>query len=184
MASRSEIPEPLELVRKFVNSMDVDEDEDSLATPSQLGQWLSEHGLPGARGLSEADRRRAVEVREALRALLLANGGEPLDPRALETLNRAAAELRLLVRFGEDGGGALEPAGGGIDAALGTIIGTVFRSMADGSWPRLKACREDTCQWAFYDHSRNRSGTWCSMAVCGNRTKARKYRERHKSTGV
>ncbi|HEV2869799.1 MAG TPA: CGNR zinc finger domain-containing protein, partial [Actinomycetota bacterium] len=31
----------------------------------------------------------------------------------------------------------------------------------------------------FYDHSTNRSGTWCTMSVCGNRRKARAYRRRH-----
>ena len=56
--------------------------------------------------------------------------------------------------------------------------------MADGTWRRLKACREDTCQWAFYDRSKNRSGTWCSMAVCGNRAKARAYRSATASGSV
>jgi predicted RNA-binding Zn ribbon-like protein len=184
MASDSQAPQPLELVREFVNSFDVEVDEDGLATPPQLGQWLAEHGLPGPSGPSEADRERAIELREALRALLLANGGEPLDRAAIETLNRIAGELRLLVRFGEDGEGALEPAGGGVEAALGAILGIVFRSMADGSWPRLKACHEHTCQWAFFDQSRNRSATWCSMAVCGNRNKARNYRERQRATNA
>jgi predicted RNA-binding Zn ribbon-like protein len=50
--------------------------------------------------------------------------------------------------------------------------------MSDGSWQRVKACRADDCHWAFYDFSRNRSGTWCDMAVCGNREKVRSYRER------
>ena len=50
--------------------------------------------------------------------------------------------------------------------------------MADGTWSRLKACRAGTCRWAFYDHTRNRSGVWCTMDVCGNRTKVRSFRER------
>jgi predicted RNA-binding Zn ribbon-like protein len=51
--------------------------------------------------------------------------------------------------------------------------------MANGTWERLKACAlHDTCEWAFYDWSKNRSGTWCDMKVCGNRSKARAYRER------
>jgi predicted RNA-binding Zn ribbon-like protein len=48
--------------------------------------------------------------------------------------------------------------------------------MADGTWHRLKACRQ--CAWAYYDYSKNRSATWCSMAICGNRTKTRAYRRR------
>jgi predicted RNA-binding Zn ribbon-like protein len=50
--------------------------------------------------------------------------------------------------------------------------------MADGSWQRLKACRSDTCRWAFVDNARNRSRQWCDMRVCGNRQKARLYRQR------
>jgi len=56
-----------------------------------------------------------------------------------------------------------------------------YTSMADESWNRLKACRLDDCQWAFYDQSKNRSRTWCSMKVCGNRAKARAYRERQRA---
>jgi predicted RNA-binding Zn ribbon-like protein len=55
--------------------------------------------------------------------------------------------------------------------------------MSEGTWSRLKACLADTCQWAFYDQSKNRSAHWCSMAVCGNRAKARAYRNRHAKRG-
>jgi predicted RNA-binding Zn ribbon-like protein len=51
--------------------------------------------------------------------------------------------------------------------------------MTDGTWKRLKACRNHGCRWAFYDYSKNRSGSWCSMQLCGNRTKTRSYRRRH-----
>jgi predicted RNA-binding Zn ribbon-like protein len=50
--------------------------------------------------------------------------------------------------------------------------------MMDGTWGQLKACRNDRCQKAFYDTSRNHSGAWCSMAGCGSRDKARVYRHR------
>jgi predicted RNA-binding Zn ribbon-like protein len=66
-----------------------------------------------------------------------------------------------------------------VDGALGALLGTVAAAMADGTWSRLKACRADNCHWAFYDHTRNRSGVWCDMAVCGNRAKVRAYRHRH-----
>jgi predicted RNA-binding Zn ribbon-like protein len=54
----------------------------------------------------------------------------------------------------------------------------VLRAQADGSWERLKACRDEECRWVFYDSSRNRSGTWCDMGLCGSRTKVRAYRQR------
>ena len=48
----------------------------------------------------------------------------------------------------------------------------------DGTWPRLKACPRASCQWAFYDRSRNHGGTWCDMATCGNKLKNREFRAR------
>ena len=61
---------------------------------------------------------------------------------------------------------------------MGDSLVPVALAMGDGSWERVKACRDEGCEWAFYDRSRNRSGVWCDMAVCGNRTKVRAYRER------
>jgi predicted RNA-binding Zn ribbon-like protein len=45
----------------------------------------------------------------------------------------------------------------------------------------VKICPAADCRWAFFDHSRNRSRTWCSMRVCGNREKARAWRERQET---
>jgi predicted RNA-binding Zn ribbon-like protein len=66
----------------------------------------------------------------------------------------------------------------GVEGALGRILAIVHASIADGTWMRLKACHEHGCEWAFYDHTKNRSGAWCNMGVCGNRAKARAFRER------
>jgi predicted RNA-binding Zn ribbon-like protein len=52
--------------------------------------------------------------------------------------------------------------------------------MLDGTWRRLKVCPGDHCGWAFYDHSRNQTGRWCSMSVCGGRAKARAHYHRHR----
>ena len=81
-----------------------------------------------------------------------------------------------------DAGGLahLQAEGDTVDAALGRLLVIVYRAMENDTWPRLKACREDTCRWTFYDHSKNRSGHWCSMEVCGSGHKARQYRERRR----
>ncbi|HEV2878127.1 MAG TPA: CGNR zinc finger domain-containing protein, partial [Candidatus Eremiobacteraceae bacterium] len=109
--------------------------------------------------------------------LLSANYGEPVGKDAVETLSRAARSAQLVVQFEGAGQASLEPAASGVDAALGKILAIAFRSMLDGSWQRLKVCRDETCRWAFYDRSKNRSGSWCLMSVCGNRCKARKHRK-------
>jgi len=181
MALERPAPGELELVRSFVNTRDLEEDTDELAAPSDLRDWLAEQDLLG-RGepVGAADLRRAVRLREALRMLLLANSGGEADPSAGAELDAAARRARLSARFGPDGTAGLEPAADGVDAALGRLLAIVSRSMADGTWRRLKACRSDDCLWAFYDATKNRSGVWCEMGVCGNRAKARSYRARHR----
>jgi predicted RNA-binding Zn ribbon-like protein len=180
-AARHVAPGELEIVRKFLNTHDVEEGTDKIAAPRALQSWLAGQGLDPGGELGAADVERAIAMRESLRALTLANNGEPLEPEAIPTLNSIAGGARLLVRFDRHGETVLEPAEEGAEGALGELLAIVFRSMTKGTWSRLKACREDTCQWAFYDRSRNRSATWCSMAVCGNRAKARAYRQRHRS---
>jgi predicted RNA-binding Zn ribbon-like protein len=172
-------PGALETVRALVNTHDLESDSDELASPAALIAWLAEHNLTDASAAAEPeDLLRAREVREALRTLLLANSGHDLDPDAPTVLDAAARRAGLLAGFGPDGGARLEPTASGVDAALGRVLACVHGAMADGTWHRLKACGDPGCQWAFYDSSKNRSGVWCSMAVCGNRSKARSYRER------
>ena len=58
------------------------------------------------------------------------------------------------------------------------VLKAVCAGMEEGAWERLKTCANGRCGWAFYDRSKNRSGRWCSMDVCGNRAKTRAYRSR------
>jgi predicted RNA-binding Zn ribbon-like protein len=179
LASRAPAPGDLRLVQEFENTADLEQGTDQFGTPEGLADWLRGNGLldEGAT-LAGGDVERAVAVREAVRALLFANNGADADPGAVETLNRLADGARLRVRFDLGGRAALVPACDGVDAAIGRLLAAINAAMTDGTWARLKACRDDGCQWAFYDHSKNRSGAWCSMASCGNRSKARSYRER------
>jgi predicted RNA-binding Zn ribbon-like protein len=176
-------PDPLRLVQRFVNSVDVESGEDELADADALRDWLAERDLiaPGAR-LSAADLRRALDVREGLRALLMANNGLPLDAERVERLDRAAAGAAVRVRFEPGAEPRLAPEGTGVDAALGTLLAIVAGAVEQGSWRRLKACSRDVCHWAFFDHSKNHSGRWCQMEVCGNIEKARAFRERRRTT--
>ena len=177
-------PGDLNHIRRFVNTLDKEDDSDLVAEPDALRDWLAERDLIDERAeLTAADVRQAHAVREALRKLLLANNGDPVDPAAVEALNAAAKSAELQVRVGPDGVAQLAPVRSGIDAAIGRLLAIVQTAMADGTWPRLKACAlHDSCEWAFYDWSKNRSGTWCDMKVCGNRAKARAYRERKRGT--
>src|SRR3954451_2636893 len=176
-------PGDLNHIRRFVNTLDLEDNSDKIADPETLRDWLAERDLIDAdAALTSADVDRAHELREPLRKLLLANNGDPLDPAAVDAINAAASRAELQVRFDAAGDGRLEPVRTGMDGAIGRLLGIVYHAMADGTWSRLKACAlHDTCEWAFYDWSKNRSGTWCDMAVCCNRSKARAYRERQRS---
>jgi predicted RNA-binding Zn ribbon-like protein len=67
-------------------------------------------------------------------------------------------------------------------AATARIIGAIASSAADlltsDELERVKVCDAHDCGWFFVDVSRNKSRRWCDMAGCGNRDKARRYRER------
>ncbi len=177
---REAAPGPLALVQAFVNTREAERDREALPDPGSLRSWLRRRGLRKEGGtVEDSDVVRAREVREALRSLLAANNGTAgVDGGAIRTLNRAAGRAGLTVRFGKDGRAALSPTVGGVDGALGRVLAAVYAGVEEGTWGRLKACRNQGCLWAFYDRSKNRSGRWCSMDVCGNRTKTRAYRRR------
>lgn len=187
MAASSPAPGGLELVQAFVNTRDADTGTDDFAGPSSLAGWLHEHGLLDEhdKAASEPDRELAVMLRESLRSLMLANNdGRSVDPQSLADLRAVAARTAVRLTVDPSGRLALASPVTGVPGALSRLLLIVERSMADGTWSRLKACREDTCQWGFYDHSKNHSRAWCSMEVCGSRNKAREYRRRRSSHDV
>ncbi|HEY7138063.1 MAG TPA: CGNR zinc finger domain-containing protein [Acidimicrobiia bacterium] len=178
-ADRGHAPGRLRLVEELIDTVELDSGDDELATATSTRAWLRGRGLlrPGER-VDDEGRRALVEVREALRDLTAANSGERVRRDTLATLERHAADGLLSVQVG-DHTTELVGAGPGVRGAIGTLLGVVHDAMVDGTWSRLKTCRDETCRWAYYDHSRNRSATWCSMAACGNRAKARAFRARH-----
>jgi predicted RNA-binding Zn ribbon-like protein len=170
----------MRLVQAFVNTVDIENGIEELVDAAALNDVLVRIGAlsRGAAALDDADLQRALELREALRRLLLVNAGGEVDAEALAVLERASAAAQLSIRFERGATPTLLPQAGGLDGAIGRILAVVFTAMADGSWARLKACPRDVCGWIFYDRSRNLSSRWCSMSVCGNRTKIKRYRRK------
>jgi predicted RNA-binding Zn ribbon-like protein len=172
-------PDKLELVRQFINTHEINPEREDFHDLGSLRRWLVEQGLI-ARGdrLQDGDVERAIAVREALRSVLAAE--EPAG-RDLRTLNSAATNAPLRVVFDATAKPALTPACGGLDDALARLFAIIECASYEGTWSRLKICAADDCEWAFYDHTKNRSGAWCSMGSCGNRAKGRAYRERRRA---
>ena len=185
-----DVPPDAALVCDFVNTCDLEDETDTLDSEAALVSWLHQHGLASTDGtVTAADLDRAHALREALRSLLQSHhrhvDGAPEDgtvelggPRAV--LDDIAHELPLVLHFGAEP--RLVPAGRNASAGLAGLLAAVARSAADGSWARVKVCSADTCRWAFYDTSKNRSRTWCAMRICGNRAKTTNYRARQRSS--
>ena len=176
------IPDNLELVRSFVNTIEMEPtgDIEELVSPDALVAWMESAGIPLGEALGERDLHAAIEFREALRALLVANSGGRVDEDAITVLRDAADEGLIRVQVDGDGRAVPQPAAPGVRALYARLLAAIADAQAAGTWERMKACASDTCQWAFYDSSKNRSRTWCSMEVCGNRAKTRAYRKRKK----
>ncbi len=182
---RAPAPGRLRLVQRFVNSNDLEGGPELLPDAVALGAWLRDAGLLDAQtSLTEEDQRRAIELREAIRDLVAAHAGLPHDPAAIDVVNEAAGRARLRPVLDDPLTGHLEPEAAGVDGALGHIVSAIHAAIADGTWPRLKACERDVCRWAFYDRSKNRSSHWCATNVCGQREKNRRaYRRRRARAG-
>jgi hypothetical protein len=211
------------LVVAFLNTVDVERNEDLLDDPELWHRWSAEHdvapGKPadatraapatlraapaGARTVSDAARAAPADARTVSDAARAAPADArtvsdaartaPADARAAREAARAVRDalraaigdprlpprpLDVPLRFAltTDGPALLTP------DVITAVLAATTRLTIRGDWVRLKICPADDCLWAFYDESRNRSRTWCSMRVCGNREKARSWRAR--ATGV
>jgi predicted RNA-binding Zn ribbon-like protein len=176
---REPAPGALALVQAFMNThydRAVKHGGETLLSADVLHEWLCAHRLMGRRRLDEDDLRRALAVREGLRALALANNGHDLSTKAIDAMRKASAGAASEIHIEPDGPRVIT--GADLDSAIGALLAITARAMIDGTWPRLKACPGRHCGWTFYDHSRNQSSRWCSMQVCGDREKTRAYYQR------
>ena len=154
-----DVDRDLDLVLTFLNTCDAEDDTDVLADAEEWRRWCAEHGLGEAPGTAAVR-----EIRDSMRTAVL--GRTAPDPAVPPSW-----PVRVALRSGV-------PVLAGTDA-LGSVLVAATHLVHTGHWDRIKICPADNCLWAFYDRSRNRSRTWCSMRVCGNREKARSWRERH-----
>lgn len=173
----SAAPGALDLVRRFVNTLDIESGTDALASPSAAVGWLRQEGWRVRAGGTEL--RELVGLREALRDLV-GSRGTPGESDAMASVDAIARRHPVTVRMSSPD--PLAPSSTtGSDAFIERVLGIVAAARINGSWDRVKCCANDKCRWLFYDHSRNRSRTWCTMDLCGSQAKMRAYRSRHRS---
>jgi predicted RNA-binding Zn ribbon-like protein len=173
-----------ELLMDFANTLDersfsvhgvIHEGGDELANADATARWLRQHSLlrRGAQ-VTGAETRKLLELRTGLRDALAALAGHA-DDSAITRLNAVLARLPVAVLLDAGGDPELVATGGGTP---GRLSQAVARLAAAHDWHRLRMCAAPDCRWVFYDTARNAGGRWCSMAVCGNRDKTRRYRQR------
>jgi predicted RNA-binding Zn ribbon-like protein len=188
---RAPAPGDLFLVQAFINThydLEVEHGAELLRTPGGAQGWLCRHRLLARTGeVSAQELRRLRTVREALRQLAGANGAEApaigganAPRRGTDELNVAARGAAVELRFDAVGPRFVAAAPDEVDGAIGLLLAITARAMLEGTWSRLKVCPGEDCGWAFFDHSRNQTGRWCSMSVCGGRAKARAHYRRRR----
>jgi len=170
-------PPHVELLLAFTNSVDREEQTDDITTPAELSAWLRSHvGLARRHRATEPDLELGRRLRDGLREAMRGNheGGSRVS-----ALKELVDELPLVLDVSAASPG-VKPASGGVRGGLAQLMVAVVEAAGDDTWRRTKMCAADSCQWAFYDASKNRSRTWCEWG-CGNKEKTRNYRARQKS---
>jgi predicted RNA-binding Zn ribbon-like protein len=176
----SDVPGSIAVVRDFVNTTDHETGVDELSTRAELVRHLARQGLLGATArATEAHLALARRLREGLRQALEANHDG--STQAVPELSDAMRLLPVALDWDEDGP-ALRSTAGGVRGALAKVGLAAQESANAGVWWRLKVCADDECRWAYYDHSKNQSRSWCEYG-CGNKSKTRNYRARQKALG-
>ncbi|MBW8300140.1 MAG: CGNR zinc finger domain-containing protein [Hydrogenophaga sp.] len=138
-------------------------EEQLAAFPAAAVQFCAERALFGPIAPVEASNTHGfLRLREAIDRHFRAQVLGQADRRTLADLLEAAA---LMLRSASS------------ETALEAATARSALQLAATPEPdRLKIC--GNCGWLFLDRSKNRSRTWCDMAVCGNRIKANRHYRR------
>lgn len=170
-------PEPLNLIQEFVNTHAYGDYPEQLSTASGARSWFRARSLVLS-DLNEQALGRILEIRELLRTVLLGHAGHADAAKSARGLQHALRSAAVHIRIDENGGASAEALGTGLQHFQNRLAAQMLSSSIDGTWARLKACGNDECQVAFYDHSRNGTARYCTTAICANRVRQRAFRER------
>lgn len=176
-------PESLDLIRRFINTTNIESGADRFERAQDLDTWLAAEGFVAPKPFDADQRAFLRAVRESLRGAAVDHRDGADDAGSMQAFGTLVSNVRL--RF--DASAAPLPVSaeareGSIDHLLGTITVLVATAVVGGTWLRFKACTQ--CSWAFYDSSKNRSSRWCSMSACGGRSKVRNHRARRRANSA
>lgn len=143
---------------------------DDLADPARARAWLASAGGIG----SDEELQHVLQVRSALQAVVR---GERL-PAVLAPFVRDAACVPDITDGQVAWTLSIAP-----ERRLAVRAVLAWDALAKQSPGRLRPCTNDECRLFLIDRTRNNTARWCSMAVCGNRLKARRHYQRTRPTG-
>jgi predicted RNA-binding Zn ribbon-like protein len=188
---------PLETAFDFLNTQELESGAlvERLTTFEAAADWLARHGVirqpesldssaRGAEGRS-ASLARLIATRTALRDIAHSVAHNEVPRRAaIDEVNRALQSRERIELVASADGVRLghSHVGDPIDDVLARIAEPIVREIGSGHEDRIRICASDTCRWLFYDESRSGRRRWCDMATCGNRAKARRHRDRQRTT--
>ena len=139
--------------------------QDLLADAKAGRRWLAAHGQPP----TDEEWRAAIDARSALQDVVRGDGGPASLARFVEGVRRDASLV------GDGVAWTLDLPEGRSAAARAVLAWDALRVSGPG---RLRPCANTECLLFLIDHSKPNSARWCSMAVCGNRMKARRHYQR------
>jgi predicted RNA-binding Zn ribbon-like protein len=129
---------------------------------------------------------RAVELREAIYRTISASGAtQPPAAADIAIINRELAQALChleVVAQGSTFGWGWRGMAEAMDAMLWPVVRSAAEQLVAEDLHRVKVCADVRgCGYMFYDETRNRSRRWCDMGTCGNRAKAQRHYQRHRT---
>jgi predicted RNA-binding Zn ribbon-like protein len=138
---------------------------DELADAYAGRRWLGAHGQP----VSDDEWRALLDARSALQGVVRGDTSPASLARFVEGVSHRASFAGDGIAWTID----LPPARSA--AARAVLAWDALRVSSPG---RLRPCANPECRLFLIDHSKPNSARWCSMAICGNRLKARRHYRR------
>ena len=142
---------------------------DDFADSAAARRWLASAGGLG----TDAELQEVRQVRQALQSVV--RGEQP--PDVLAPALRSVTRVPVLT-----GGQITWTLSAPPERELAVRAVLAWDALARHSPGRLRPCANDECRLFLIDHSKANSARWCSMAVCGNRMKARRHYQQARTT--
>ncbi|NGN69527.1 CGNR zinc finger domain-containing protein [Streptomyces sp. A7024] len=172
--------EPLAIDLLNTRWMDGDHVADLLDSTEGLAVWLASPPvaaqLPGPAPRADAATLDALHRARAALAKLV---DDPADPAGRRDLNTVLSHARVRHVLDPEGPATRPEADAPAWLPAWAAAENYLRLLEDRP-DRIRPCAGPTCILHFYDVSKNGTRRWCSMAICGNRSKAKgHYRRTH-----